>query len=239
MSKQFWCDVWTVMRKEWMEWMATAGWIIQPVVVVIIFGVFAPLVAGRLWLDYPVVQWLWSWLPLVMSAGLVADTFAGERERETLEALLASRLPDRAIVLGKVAAVAAYGWVVTLVCWFTGWITVRLAHDAAFATAVPHPSFVLAWPIVLSGLSACLVACIGVLISLRSQSVRQAQQLMSVAMLGLLLLVGLLAAELSNLSMRNQAALVLTGIAAVLALLDAVLLATLVVRPQRSEWLIY
>ena len=90
MSKQFWSDVWTVMRKEWMESVATPGCMIQPLVVVIIFGVFTPLLAGRLWLDYPIVQWLWSWLPLAMSAGMVADTFAGERERDTLEALLAS-----------------------------------------------------------------------------------------------------------------------------------------------------
>ena len=239
MSKQFWSDVWTVMRKEWMESIATPGCMIQPLVVVIIFGVFTPLLAGRLWLDYPIVQWLWSWLPLVMSAGMVADTFAGERERDTLEALLASRLPDRAIVLGKVAAVAAYGWSVTLICWLAGWVTVRLAFDAAYASAVPNPSFVLVWPFVLSGLAAWLVACVGVLISLRAQSVRQAQQLMSVAMLGALLLVGLLAAELLNLGMGDQAVVVLTGIAAALALFDAVLLAILLMRTQRSEWLIY
>jgi ABC-2 type transport system permease protein len=239
MSKQFWSDVWTVMRKEWMEWMATPGFLIQPLVVVIIFGIFAPLVAGRLWLDYPLVQWFWSWLPLAMSAGMVADTFAGERERDTLEALLASRLPDRAIVLGKIAAVTAYGWSVTLICWLAGWLSVRLAFDAAFATAVPDLAFVLAWPVVLSALAACLVACIGVLISLRAPSVRQAQQLMSVAMLGTFLLVGLLAAELLNLGMGDQAAVVLTGIAAVLALFDTVLLAILLMRPQRSEWLIY
>lgn len=239
MSKQFWSDVWTVIRKEWMESIATPGCMIQPLVVVLIFGVFTPLLAGRLWLDYPIVQWLWSWLPLAMSAGMVADTFAGERERDTLEALLASRLPDRAIVLGKVAAVAAYGWSVTLICWLAGWVAVRLAFDAAYASAVPNPSFVLAWPFVLSGLAAWLVACVGVLISLRAQSVRQAQQLMSVAMLGALLLVGLLAAELSNLGMGDQAVVVLTGIAAALALLDVVLLAILLMRTQRSEWLIY
>jgi ABC-2 type transport system permease protein len=239
MSKQFWSDVWTVMRKEWMESIATPGCMIQPLVVVIIFGVFTPLLAGRLWLDYPIVQWLWSWLPLAMSAGMVADTFAGERERDTLEALLASRLPDRAIVLGKVAAVAAYGWSVTLICWLAGWIAVRLAFDAAYTSAVPNPAFVLAWPFVLSGLAAWLVACVGVLISLRVQSVRQAQQLMSVAMLGALLLVGLLAAELLNLGMGDQAVVVLTGIAAALALLDGVLLAILLMRTQRSEWLIY
>ena len=239
MKKQFWSDVWTVMRKEWMEWLATPGFWLQPVVVVIIFGIFAPLIAGRLWLDYPIVQWLWSWLPLAMSAGMIADTFAGERERDTLEALLASRLPDRAIVLGKVAAVAVYGWAITLLCWLAGWLSVRLAYDAAFAAAVPDLAFVLAWPLVLTALSACLVACLGVLISLRTASVRQAQQLMSVAMLGTLLIVGLLAAELLNLGMGNQAAAVMAGIAAVLALTDAILLAALLFRPQRSEWLIY
>jgi ABC-2 type transport system permease protein len=227
------------MRKEWMESIATPGCMIQPLVVVIMFGVFTPLLAGRLWLDYPIVQWLWSWMPLAMSAGMVADTFAGERERDTLEALLASRLPDRAIVLGKVTAVAAYGWSVTLICWLAGWIAVRLAFDAAYASAVPNPSLVLAWPFVLSGLAAWLVACVGVLISLRAQSVRQAQQLMSVAMLGMLLLVGLLAAELLNLGMEDQTAFVLTGIAVVLAFFDVVLLATLLIRPQRSAWLIY
>lgn len=239
MRKQFLSDIWTMMRKEWIEWVATPGFLIQPVVVVIVFGIFAPLVAGRLWLDYPIVQWLWSWLPLAMSAGMIADTFAGERERDTLEALLASRLPDRAIVLGKVAAVTVYGWAITLTCWLAGWLSVRLADDAAFAAAGPDLAFILAWPVVLTALSACLVACIGVLISLRAPSVRQAQQLMSVAMLGTLLIVGLLAAELLNLGMESHAATVLTGIAAVLALLDAILLAALLFRPQRSEWLIY
>lgn len=239
MNKRFWADVWIVMRKEWLEWMATPGCLVQPLVVVILFGVFTPLAAGRLWLEYPIVQWVWSWLPLTLSAGMVADTFAGERERDTLEALLASRLPDRAIVLGKVGAVAVYGWLVTLLCWLGGWTSVRLAFDAAFTSAVPNAGFVFAWPLVLSGLAAVFVAAVGVLISLRAQSVRQAQQLLSVAMLTTLLVVGLLAAELLNLGMGDQAQAVLGGIAAILALLDGLLLAILLVHPQRSEWLIY
>jgi ABC-2 type transport system permease protein len=235
MSKQFWGDVWTVLRKEWLEWLATPGWLVQPLVVVLIFGVFAPLVAGPLWIDFPVAQWLWSWLPLVMSAGIVADTFAGERERDTLEALLASRLPDRAIVLGKVGAVAAYGWIITMLCWIAGWVVVRMA----FTIAAPGPLFVLAWPLLLSGLAAGFVALIGVLISLRAQSVRQAQQLMSVAMLGSLLVVGLLTAELISLGIGDEAQTVLATIALVMALLDGMLLAVLLIRPQRSAWLIY
>jgi ABC-2 type transport system permease protein len=176
---------------------------------------------------------------LALSAGMMADTFAGERERDTLEALLASRLPDRAIVLGKVAAVAAYGWCVTLLCWLAGWTSVRVAFGSEFAAAVTNPSFVLAWPILLSGLAAVFVASVGVFISLRAQSVRQAQQMLSVAMLAILLVVGLLAAELLNLGMGDQAGAVLGWIAGVLALLNALLLALLLFRPQRSEWLIY
>ena len=57
MNKQFWSDVWTVMRKEWMEWLATPGFWLQPVVVVITFGIFAPLIAGRLWLDIGTGAW--------------------------------------------------------------------------------------------------------------------------------------------------------------------------------------
>jgi hypothetical protein len=78
-----------------------------------------------------------------------------------------------------------------------------------------------------------------VLISLRAQSVRQAQQLMSVAMLGSLLLVGSLTAELLSLGMGEEAQGVLLSIALVMALLDGMLLAVLLIRPQRSEWLIY
>ncbi len=45
-----------------------------------------------------------------LPARLVAiDAYAGERERGTLEALLASPLSDRAIAVGKVAAATAYG----------------------------------------------------------------------------------------------------------------------------------
>ncbi len=235
MNRRFWRDVWTVLRKEWLEWLATPGCLIQPLAVILIFGVLAPVAAGRLWIDQPIIQWLWSWLPLALSAGMVADTFAGERERDTLEALLASRLPDRAIVLGKVAAVAAYGWIVTLACWVTGWAAVLVALDAT----LPNPSFVLAWLLLLSFLASCFIACLGVFISLRAQSVRQAQQLMSVAMLVSLLLLGLLATELVTTGTGEQTGQVLTVVALILIVLDFILLAGLLIRPQRSEWLIY
>ena len=236
MKSRFWADVWTVLRKEWLEWAAAPGCYVQPLVIVVIFGVVFPLAAGPLWAGQPLMQWLWSWLPLVLSAGLMADSFAGERERDTLEALLASRLPDRAILLGKAAAVAAYGWAVTSLCWLIGAATVWLGSGGQ--AAVFSVQMVLALP-VLSFLAAWYVACMGVLISLRAQSVHQAQQWMSVAMLGTLIAVGLYAAPLLLAASAGATGQVLVLAAAVLLALDAGLLLALLARPQRSEWLIY
>jgi ABC-2 type transport system permease protein len=235
-KSRFWADVWTVLRKEWLEWAATRGYIVQPLVILVVFGVLVPWAAGRLWVESPLIHWLWSWLPLVFSAGLVADTFAGERERDTLEALLASRLPDRAIIFGKAAAVAAYGWAITLFCWISGWLTIWISPGEV--TLHQAPALLLGLP-VLSFLAAWYVAGVGVLISLRAQSVRQAQQLMSIAMLGSLLLVSLLAGRLLLASVELEVGAVLSMVAAALIVLDAGLLLALLARPQRSEWLIY
>jgi ABC-2 type transport system permease protein len=40
----------------------------------------------------------------------LGDAIAGERERHTLETLLASRISDRAILLGKVIVTTGYAW---------------------------------------------------------------------------------------------------------------------------------
>ena len=234
MKSRFWADVWTVLRKEWLEWTAAPGFFVQPLVLIMLFGVLAPLAAGRLWVESPLVQWVWSWLPLVLSAGLMADTFAGERERDTLEALLASRLPDRAILLGKTAAIAAYGWAVTLLCWITGLAATSLSFGGQVVAW--EPGLLLLLPL-LSLLAAWYVALAGVLISLHAQSVRQAQQWMSIVMLGSLLLVILFVAPLLLAAAPALPSLVIA--AAVLGVLNLGLLLVLLARPQRGEWLIY
>ena len=59
---------------------------------------------------------------------MIADSFAGERERHTLETLLASRLSDRAILFGKIAACIAYGWLMAMLCVLVGTITENVSH---------------------------------------------------------------------------------------------------------------
>src|SRR6185503_5143880 len=45
-----------------------------------------------------------SFVLVQLLAGIMADSFAGERERHTLETLLATRLSDLAILMGKICA---------------------------------------------------------------------------------------------------------------------------------------
>jgi len=71
-------------------------------------GLIVPLSIGSGYVGLPAVAiTVMAALLIVMS--IVPDSFAGERDRATLETLLASRLPDRAILLGKVAAATLAG----------------------------------------------------------------------------------------------------------------------------------
>jgi ABC-2 type transport system permease protein len=126
-------DLLTMMWKEWKEMLLQHGGIrsgILPMVIVPLglLGIMLPWQMGRAWVESPLSLAVWAWMPLMLMASLIADSFAGERERHTLETLLASRLPDRAILFGKVCAVVGYGWGLTMLGVSMGLLTVNLVH---------------------------------------------------------------------------------------------------------------
>ena len=57
---------------------------------------------------------LWCLVPALITMSVIPDTVAGERERHTLETLLASRLNVRAIAFGKMAVAVIYAWSLTV-----------------------------------------------------------------------------------------------------------------------------
>jgi len=182
-------DVLTVAWKELRE-MLTFGDSrgrnkLSLLVILAVFGVVVPLQSGREWVTSPVSAMVWAWMPYMWVYSVVADSFAGERERHTLEALLATRLSDRAILFGKLLAALAYGftltWSILLVSLVTINIAVRGEGLLLFSPLMTIGALVFS--ILISGLSAS----IGVLVSLRASSVRQAQQWMSFGMLVLFL----------------------------------------------------
>jgi ABC-2 type transport system permease protein len=181
-------DVLTVAWKEWRELLQMGGSVrggrFSLAILLAVFGVFLPLQAGAEWVESPATVFYWGWVPLMLVSGAVADSFAGERERHTLETLLASRLPDRAILLGKIGAAISYGWGLVLLMLVLSLITVNLTARTGPLLMFP-PVFAVGAPL-LALLGAGLAATGGVLVSLRSPTVRQAAQTLNV---GVLLLI--------------------------------------------------
>ncbi len=149
-----------------------------------LLGVMLPWQRGRAWVESPLTLAIWAWMPLMLMASLIADSFAGERERHTLETLLASRLPDRAILFGKVLAVVSYGWGLTILGVMIGLLTVNLVHGRGELLLYSW-KFTLG-VLALSWLGSWLAAGAGVLVSLRAATVRQAQQILMLTIMALL-----------------------------------------------------
>ncbi len=238
-------DVLTVACKELNEYLFTGtglrGGRFGLVAMLAVFGVMLPSQNGVEWLRSAAPMLVWSWVPLFLVAGVVADSFAGERERHTLETLLASRLPDQAILLGKVAAAVIYGWGFTLVTSIVSLVSVN-AFDWQ-GQVVLFPPAIAAGITLYSLLAAAGMAAAGVLVSLRAATVRQAAQLLSMGVMVLLFVpifgVRALAPEaraalLAWLGSLNQAAL-FGGATACLVFLDALLLTACFGRFKRSR----
>ncbi len=173
-------DIQTVMWKEWREiyrQKSSLRDIASLLIILAFFSLFFPTQFGAGWVSSPVVIFFSTWVPFLMVTSIVADSFAGERERHTLETLLASRLPDSAILLGKILATSIFGWLLALLILLFSLISVNLQYSQGSFLFYNLP--VLLGSIVLGFLGALLSAQTGVIISLRSATVRQAQQILS------------------------------------------------------------
>ena len=180
------------------------------------------------------------YLPLTLVISVIADSIAGERERHTLETLLASRLSDRAIILGKLGAAAGYSLVISTLAALVGMVAANLQGGKSFQL---YPIGILISIIAFALLVSILFAGIGVLVSLRASTVRQAQQVMSVAMIVVFLLPALIFAALSNaarqqfLGWLSSADWTTIGliVAAALVIIDLLVIAVVMARFQRSK----
>ena len=152
-------------------------------VVVGLIGVVMPLRAG---VNFPTVgqQAMLVVLPMVLIASIIADSFAGERERHTLETLLASPIADRAILFGKIGAAVAFGWGTAILSLLLGLVTMNFKFGQGKPLLFSAPTGI--GVALLSLLTSLLVATAGVLVSLRASTVRQAQTMLS---MGLVVLV--------------------------------------------------
>ncbi|HOA24662.1 MAG TPA: ABC transporter permease subunit [Aggregatilineales bacterium] len=235
-------DIRTVFRKEFKELIVAtsdrAG-IIRLLIWVVFFGGLFPAQSGRAWLYTLLPVLFWSWMSLFYVSSLAVSAFAGERERHTLETLLATRLPDGAILLGKVLASVAYGWGLVMITYVTAVIAINLVIGQG-RFLFYSPAVALGGPL-MSLLAALLITGVAVLVSMRAGTQRQAQMALYVVSLVLFLPLLLsqsipaLQAWANDLVLNaNTGSFVLVG-SLVLLLAAAIALGLARVRFKRSE----
>ncbi|MFW9894148.1 MAG: ABC transporter permease subunit [Candidatus Thorarchaeota archaeon] len=203
----------------------------------VLLAIGFPLTFGRDWVNSFLSVGVAVLVPVILGAITVPESFAGERERHTLGTLLASRLTDRAILLGKFAVAVAFAWGVTLMFLLLSLIAVnlRLGGDELL---LYRPRMVLA-DLAFSFVMATLTAGVGVLASMRSATVQEAAQTLMA-----IFLVPLMLVQFGLLLFRKQIISYLESVTgtepllislAVLAVVDGAVFAVAVTRFRRAR----
>ena len=230
-------DILTMVWKESKDVLFQGGWksLVRPLFVIGIMGIYLPLQFGSQWVALtPLGMLLLLWIPFFVVISFIGDAIAGERERHTLETLLASRMPDRAILQGKIIATVLYAWGIGVLSLLLGLVLVDLLRTQGNWMFYPLDLFVVALVLIL--LASVLATSAGVLVSLKVSTVRQAQQILSVGTIvfvfGVTFVVRALPANVVSSLTYPQFLLIAM---AVLAVLDAILLGVSLVSFQRSR----
>lgn len=174
-------DLSTVVWKEWTCLFRQPGSRLRLGLAVFVpiayFGIIAPLQAGPRFVTGAEPWFIAVVLPLLTVIMIAPDSFAGERERKTLRTLLASRLPDAAILWAKIGFAIVLGLALMSATLFLAVVVVNVFTDTeglAMISAGP-----LLYMISVSLLLSAVAAGAAVLISLRAQTVQQAQQILA------------------------------------------------------------
>ena len=103
----------------------------------------------------------------------------------TLRTLLASRLSDSSILIGKIASSSIYGFINVIFMLCVGLISANLiSMETGFAFYSPE---ILIGSLIIGLLISIATACTGVLISIKSPTVKQAQQTLGSAFIFVIL----------------------------------------------------
>lgn len=232
-------DSWTIAVKEWREWRgdrARLGWVALSALI-IVWSVVAFQLLGRLDGGLLIVPIVSATLPLTLAGVMIIDAIAGERERQTLETLLASRLSNRVIVFGKIVAVTGAGWVLLLLGMAPALLQPIVAPapgDSALQAASVAGAL-----LTISALGVVLVVAAGALIALYTVSSRFAL-LLTIAFVGSVVLgaIGVAFWWAAQAELQGGSAMsLLTVLGGSLALLDAVLLGWLLLSAHRDRLL--
>ena len=129
-------------------------------------------------------------IPLMASSVIAADSFAGEKERKTIEALLATPISDSELFLGKTLVSFIPSMAVTIISFAIYSVVFDLMALSIFNGALLLPN--LDWLLLIFALAPTVaLASIGltVMISAKVKGFREAQQISAVLLIPILALV--------------------------------------------------
>lgn len=171
-------DMGTVLWKEWKSLFRQPGSRLRMALTVLVplgyFGIVAPLQAGERFTTGAEPWFIAVVLPLLTVIMTAPDSFAGERERKTLRTLLASRLPDSAILWAKIGFAVLLGMAMMFATLVLATVVLNLFTDTDGAAVIAAARLLHMISVAL--LLSAGAAGAAVLISLRAQTVQQAQQ---------------------------------------------------------------
>ena len=128
-------------------------------------------------------------IPVMSSSVIAADSFAGEKERNTLEALLATPLTDAELLLGKILVSFIPSMGVTFLGFILYTVTVDLLTAGSFGVYILPTVPWLVMIFVLAPAISLLGIGVTVIISSRVKGFREAQQLSALLVLPVLALL--------------------------------------------------
>ena len=135
-------------------------------------------------------------IPVMASSIIASDSFAGEKERRTVEALLATPLSDGEMLLGKMLVSFVPAVVVTAAAFFVYSATIDQFTVGLFDGRLLFPNNT--WLMMIFGLAPTLAfadIALTVLISARAKGVREAQQ---ISALFLVPMIGIVIGQVSG-----------------------------------------
>lgn len=153
------------------------GGVIQAAVLVVGLGFLTPRVDVEGWLaGAPTSIAFFAFIPGVAAASMAADAFAGERERRTLETLLATPVSEAVLLAGKALASIVFGSAVGSLGLVVATTTIRAASGVPFLPSLTQ---------ILGALGATLasssaMAAAAIVVSMLVPVARATQQIISV-----------------------------------------------------------
>jgi ABC-2 type transport system permease protein len=155
-------------------------------------------------------------IPVMASSVMSSDSFAGERERKTIEALLATPISDSELLMGKILVSFIPAMIITFASFAVYTVIVDVVTFSLF-NGMLLPNTI--WLITIFGVAPAIALCsigLTVIISAKVKGFKEAQQISVILLLPIL---GLVFAQVSGLMILGP--LMLALLIALFALADA------------------